>query len=131
MLSLSPALQRAFDLIEKAANAGAPCPTNEAIARHMRIRSIGTASGYLSRLRDLGVIRLERGQNSRIVTIVATGRRTSGPPSAAHVSRGRVAEHRQVPLSRHVSREPCPRCGARADFGCGHSGQRLSVGIGA
>lgn len=31
-----------------------------------------------------------------------------------------------VPPSPPVYRDPCPRCGVRADIGCGHSGRALS-----
>lgn len=31
-----------------------------------------------------------------------------------------------VPTSAPVFRDPCPRCGVRADIGCGHSGRALS-----
>ena len=126
MRKLSPALKRAYRLVERAAEAGEACPTNQAIAAHMGISSIGTASGYLSRLQDLGVIRVERGQNMRCVTILATGKQTRGRPSIGHVSKADV-EERQRPLAFQVDREPCLRCGVRPDVGCGHSTRRLGV----
>lgn len=130
-MGLTPALRRVFSLVEQAADKGQPCPTNEAIAAHMGIKSIGTASGYLSHLQRLGVIRLDRGQNARVVTIRATGRQTSGEPGPVHISRRRVAEHRQAPLILSAHREPCPRCGVRPDYGCRHSGARLVTGFAA
>lgn len=131
---LSPTLATALKMIERAANAGLPCPTNEAIAAHLGISSIGTASGYLSTLQKRGFIAVERGQMSRVVTILATGRRTSWEVRCQHVARlkkraytKRSEEARQKPLLHHVCRDPCPRCGTRADIGCRHVANRIGL----
>jgi hypothetical protein len=39
-----------------------------------------------------------------------------------------IRENRtRTPLPPTVSRDPCPRCGVRADYGCGHSHIRLGT----
>lgn len=79
-------------LLTSAANVGAPCPSNAHLARAAGIVSTAAASGYVALLENLGVITVQRGQNRRIVTITATGKRTRGDITAAHVGGSRHAQ---------------------------------------
>jgi len=46
---------------------------------------------------------------------------------AAGIRRAAYACDRLTPLNEPVDRDPCPRCGVRGDFGCGHSKVRLGT----
>lgn len=130
-------------MIEKAAAANERCPTNTEIARAVGGKSMNTGSQAIARLEAEGLIAVERGNISRVVTIVASGARTAGkvvrqraygpgsrPPtdpdrrerrraavsiaSAGHVTNPPYPEHR------FVSRDPCGWCNTRRDIGCRH-----------
>lgn len=124
----------AMRLIEQAASLGEPCPKNETIAVAIGYSSVSASCRVLNRLEANGLIHVERGAINRVVTILATGKRTAGvvhhqhwrfqtdrvppPPSAP-----KPYKPRQPALLSHpaINREPCSRCGVRADYGCQHS----------
>jgi hypothetical protein len=70
---------RVLAVLDHHAGAGLPCPTNSALAREARVRDGYAARYIVQRLADTGHIRVEnRGPRlTRVVTIVATGARTS------------------------------------------------------
>ncbi len=69
--------------LTRAANRGAPCPTNSRLAELLGACSSGAPVSTLHRLEKLGLIKVDRYASSRQVTIIATGRRTQAPASAA------------------------------------------------
>lgn len=128
-------------LIAAAAERGRLCPSNNDIADACGLARANDGSKVLQRLEKSGLIRVERGSHSRVVTIVASGLRTAGEvknlhwrfrPENAHrrhlVYRAAgwkapskaISEPAPVPGSR-VDRDPCPRCGVRGDIGCEHA----------
>ncbi len=129
----------AYDHLVRAATAGAPCPGNVRLAQIIGRKSQSSATKVLDNLVSRGMIRLERFQNHRIVTIVATGKRTAGEPGIPHKARcgnrwtvRHNAEIDDEALPARVDRDPCPRCGVRADIGCRHSPvRRLTTRISA
>jgi hypothetical protein len=70
---------RVLAVLSHYAGAGLPCPTNSVLAREARVRDGYAARYIVRRLADAGRIRVEnRGPRlTRIVTIIATGERTS------------------------------------------------------
>jgi hypothetical protein len=66
-------------MLRTVARRGLPCPTDAAIARHLNLRRPSEAAALLSDLADVGEILLERVSRpyQRVVTIVATGKRTA------------------------------------------------------
>ena len=72
-------VQRAFQLIEAAANEGKPCPTNRDLADMLGYAAPNQACGIVNLLEATGFITVKRGRKSRVVTIVKTGRKTAGP----------------------------------------------------
>lgn len=71
-------VQRCFTILERAANAGAVCPTNVELADILGYSSGNGPSGLVNLLEVSGLITVERSNIGRVVTIVKTGKRTSG-----------------------------------------------------
>lgn len=128
--------------LEKAANDGVECPSNNTLAGALGASSPSSPVNVMDQLQKKGLITVERFATSRIVTIAATGKstfgdrnkaahwRVAGPKNpGAYVGKGRrvgqlpIAERRPVAkecLPTPVYRDPCHRCGVRADIGCRH-----------
>jgi len=127
-----------FRLLERAANAGKECPSNNDIADALGCASCSCGPRVMNRLEAAGLISVQRGGQSRVVTICATGKRTAGDVGAVHWRFRPENKHRRheqsvsplrararleqepEPLMLRVERDPCPRCGTRADIGCAH-----------
>lgn len=120
-------------MIEGAAEAGLPCPSNPDIAERHGFSSVSSGARSIERLEGAGLIRVERGNCSRVVTILASGKRTAGVVGKPHwrmlrkprpiAPYARTREAVGPPLSMlpvPVDRDPCPRCGTRRDLGCIH-----------
>ena len=75
---LQPQDRAVLRAIERAANAEAQCPTNRTLCELIGSASESTPVNALRRLREAGFIEVERYGTTRVVTIVATGRRTAG-----------------------------------------------------
>ena len=83
---------RILAMLERAADAGQPCPTNAEITEALGTSSLSTAPDTIARLERDGLITVERGIRSRVVTIVATGHRTAGEITTPHwTSMGQTA----------------------------------------
>ncbi|MGW8202608.1 hypothetical protein ACWGM0_08670 [Sphingomonas bisphenolicum] len=67
-----------FAILERAANAGAVCPTNVELADMLGYSSGNGPSGLVNLLEVSGLITVERSAMGRVVTIAKTGKRTSG-----------------------------------------------------
>lgn len=75
-MSLTPQRAAIVRTISRAAAAGLPCPMNAELAERTGL-STGAVSHHMSRLAAAGVLNVERtGPNTRVVTIVETGKRT-------------------------------------------------------
>ena len=137
--SLSPSARALFAMITLAAEADEPCPSNRALAGALGFSSVGHVPAVLNRIQAAGLIRIERGQSARIVTILASGKRTAGEPGRIHwrhrpenkerryVKYGGGRPRRRVDretaigtLPPKIPRDPCFYCGVRADIGCAH-----------
>lgn len=81
-------LKQVYDALARAADAGAKCPSNDALAELLGIGSIGAASEYVSQLEQRGLIRVERTRCTRRVTITATGRSTAPIAQGASFTSG-------------------------------------------
>lgn len=67
-------------MIYQAVAAGERCPTNPEMAAAIGAKSISTPSRIVALLEEDGAIQVERiGRDSRVVTIVATGKATRRP----------------------------------------------------
>lgn len=100
-------------LLIRAAEEGAPCPSNEQIAQRIGLRSHATASDLILELHRRGKIEVFRTGNSRVVRI---GEKCTGPSRTGwHVY---VEKKQRNPT--FVDRDPCFMCGTRADVGCRH-----------
>lgn len=124
--------------IERAIDNGEVCPSNDAIAGLLSLSSPSAGTTLINAAVKKGLIAVERGHHSRVVTVLATGKRTvaitdghwldrEGEPAVPRRTRGPSihthARPRPIPdelLPPRVDRDPCPRCGVRADVGCRH-----------
>lgn len=121
-----------YAMLERAAEAGAVCPSNLAMAAAIGAGSVSSGPRALSRLEKRGLIRVMRGACNRVVVITATGKRTAGEVTTPHWSeRGVIKSKPKVHTASEqpeaepeqlsvVHRDPCPWCGVRADVGCQH-----------
>lgn len=129
----------ALAMLVNAAERGDACPSNYEIAAAVGAATASRSTEIINRLEKRGLIQIERGQTSRVVTIVETGKRTGGKigavhwryrPENIHRKRIRYSNYRNaVPaemipppkmLPATVDREPCFMCGVRGDIGCQH-----------
>ena len=76
-------IQRCFDLINSAAEAGRSCPTNRDLADMIGYSGAQHASEVVSLLEVAGLIKVKRYRRSRIVTICKTGKSTAGVAEVA------------------------------------------------
>ena len=134
---MSPAEARVLAAVEKAAADNRTCPTNTELAEVAGFNSVGAASGVLSRLQKLGLIAIQRGQCSRVVTITSTGAQTAGAVGSPHwrdrpgfvasprkssseidktIARLKMEERAET-APQPVYRDPCWSSGARGDAG--------------
>ena len=65
-------------ILERAANAGEPCPTNQTLAQLLGYSSTNGPSGLVNLLEVSGFIAVERSNAGRVVTISKSGKRTAG-----------------------------------------------------
>jgi len=86
MKNMTPREQRLLEILITAADKGDVCPSNDQICELMGMQSIGSPPTVMNKLVRRGLIRVERFGNSRIVTIVATGKSTAGERGAPHFS---------------------------------------------
>lgn len=123
-----------FAFLSDAASKGAPCPNNTHIQDIFDLPSVSEVNPLFIGLETDGLIVVERTGNRRRVTIVATGASTAwteyyrgrprliagvaGPGDSARPIEGFRGD---LPPERYLHRDPCPRCGVRADVGCRHS----------
>lgn len=100
------------------ARAGKPCPTNAQMANDLGAGCTSTIADVLRDLRAEGSIVVKRSGVGRIIAIPRLNLETAPRPPKAFVHP--VHHHRDFEKLRHVSRDPCFRCGVRADIGCHH-----------
>jgi len=71
-------------IIKQAAEDGAPCPMNKDIAETTGHSSVSSATELVQALELKGLITVERFRKFRVVTIVASGKRTAPKPARKH-----------------------------------------------
>jgi DNA-binding transcriptional regulator YhcF (GntR family) len=87
------AVQRAgkiFGLLKQAAERGERCPTNRMLGERFGCGDQAIVSAFHF-LESCGMITVERGNDRRVVTICATGKRTLGTVKKPHWSARRAA----------------------------------------
>lgn len=128
MNGLTPDERRVLTLFERAASGARPCPTNGDVAALLDC-GMSWAGALVARLEAIGAIRIDSRGHSRIVEIVASGRRTGltqKPPLPNRTVRELAPRNPAARLDVH---EPCFFCGARVDA-CGCASGRWARGQG-
>ena len=81
-----------YEMIERAANRGEPCPSNLDIEMALGCSSTSVAPTVVKMLEQKGLILVTRYQRAREVTIISTGKSTARHPdrktSRKHIPRG-------------------------------------------
>lgn len=129
-------LAAVLKMLSDAAEREREAPYNTVIADRLGFASIATASGYVTRLEKMGLIRVERFRSGREVTIVATGKRTlwrgdrtphfrvagkaPRPATPRIVDPAAPTPEETMAARPRVDRDPCFKCGTRRDVGCRH-----------
>ena len=70
--------ERCLSILERAANAGDICPTNETLADLLGYSSGNGPSGLVNLLEVSGLITVAPSNAGRVITIVRTGKQTAG-----------------------------------------------------
>lgn len=104
----------AYAILERAALAQQPCPTNFDLAAQLDCNP-KTAIQLVARLKDKGMIAVEPTTHGRVVEIVARGIRTAPTVTKRRVVREREDYIVRRPAAILTSHTPCFRCGARPD----------------
>jgi transcriptional regulator of acetoin/glycerol metabolism len=71
-------VQRLFQILERAANADAPCPANAELASLLGYKTPSNISGMLNLMAVAGLIEVSGNSHGHVVTICRTGKRTAG-----------------------------------------------------
>lgn len=140
-----------LEIIERAANTGSPCPSNEALAHSGGFKSMSSGARAVLLLEERGAITVKRASCSRIITVVSTGKSTGGkltkirtygkgsrppvdPLKRKQHPRRHLADHSAghvygppLPADMPLERTSCPRCGVRSDIGCRHVEQEVAA----
>ena len=112
--------------IEYAVAAGERAPTNVQLAALMGAKSATAGATCIASLEERGLIVVHRFHHGRTITLTRTGASTAPPPNPQpRRERPKRNSHCFVPqrvteAPSPVFRDPCPRCGIRADVGCAH-----------
>ncbi len=78
MIAVPERVKIVMRMLEGAANADLRCPSNCEIAAALGASSPSVSAGTVALLEAMGLISVERGRMARVVTIVASGKRTQG-----------------------------------------------------
>ncbi|MDR7101504.1 hypothetical protein [Croceicoccus sp. BE223] len=114
MTDLTPWERKALTLLERAALAERPCPTNDDVADWLRC-SHAKAAGVVAALDTSGVIRIHRHANRRVIEIVATGRRTALTAKRLRLHDALHDSSPKRPLAVLHYHTGCSWCGCRVD----------------
>lgn len=138
--------RQVYAALVRAAENNERCPCNASLAALIGVLSLSGASAVIHALEHKGLIAVERFGAARRVTILATGHQTlhEGADAPHWRFRPDLARHNQAPRAAgerarpatfaarpfgprlsdsdlvRVDRDPCFRCGTRADIGCRH-----------
>lgn len=111
---MTPKEQIIYDMLAKAAERGDQCPSNAVLAVAIGANSISGPVRYVNDLAAKGIIRVERSQRFRIVTIVATGKSTAKPHDKYIAAQHNTAAARRDRLAELVSEGMTQEAAARA-----------------
>lgn len=128
-------LEQVFAVIEQAAEAGAPFPSNDVFVERTCIAQPQNVGSCVNDLEADGLIIVHRKGPFRRAVIAATGKETEWSRSIGRPKHsGRPSRQRRIdgvdiqlvgfrgdlPPERYVVRDPCTYCGVRRDVGCEH-----------
>jgi len=85
---LPPQTRHLLDLLARAADAGAPCPSNFALMDALDLASPDGVRKHLAALRDAGLVRVESEGQRRRVTLLRSGTRTDWSRASGHARAG-------------------------------------------
>lgn len=77
---MNPNAQIIYDMICQAAELGLRCPTNEQLSRAVGATALSVGARIFRELVETGHLSSDVATHKRVVTVVATGKRTATPP---------------------------------------------------
>lgn len=112
-----------YNEMVRAARAGEACPSNTMLCKVLGATSVATPSRLVKRLAARGRLSVKGYANGREIHIPEIGM------TLLSASSRRFLDHGETPAPRRemaeptmaVFRDPCFRCGVRADIGCEHT----------
>ncbi len=116
-----------YDELVRAARAGDPCPSNSELCRLVGATSVATPAHSIARMAKAGLLRVTAASNGREIhiveldTTIVSKMRTKLSIREKQSEQARRAASRAPAPELAVYREPCFRCGVRADVGCEHT----------
>lgn len=116
-----------YDALVRAARTGAACPSNSELCRLVGATSVATPAHSISRMAKDGKLRVTSASNGREIHIVElditiySKMRTKTKTRERETAQAESTAARAAPRPAPVYREPCFRCGVRADIGCEHT----------
>ncbi len=116
-----------YDALLQAARTGKACPSNSDLCRLIGATSVSTPAHAIARMEKAGKLRVTHDGNGREIHIVELGLTIVSKTWANTSTRERETAQFQRTVARltpppaPVYRDPCFRCGVRADVGCEHT----------
>ncbi len=116
-----------YDELVRAARAGDPCPSNSELCRLVGASSVATPAHSIARMAKAGRLKVAHASNGREIHIVELDITIVSKTRTKLSIREKQSEQAQRAASRApapemaVYRDPCFRCGVRADVGCEHT----------
>jgi hypothetical protein len=116
-----------YDALVRAARAGAPCPSNTELCRLVGATSVATPAHSIARMAKDGKLRVISSSNGREIHIVdldltiVSKMRSMNRTRERDTAQAERTAARAAPPPPPVFRDPCFRCGVRADVGCEHT----------
>jgi hypothetical protein len=116
-----------YDALVRAARAGAPCPSNTELCRLVGATSVATPAHAIARMAKAGRLKVTHASNGREIHLteldvtIVSKMRTLMLKRDQQTAQAKRAADRIAPPPPPVFRDPCFRCGIRADVGCEHT----------
>jgi hypothetical protein len=116
-----------YDALVRAARAGQACPSNSDLCRLIGATSVSTPAHSIARMEKAGKLRVTHEGNGREIHIVELNVTIISKTWSNTTTRERETAQFERTMARiappppPVFRDPCFRCGVRADVGCEHT----------
>lgn len=122
-LALSSRAKQVLAIFVQAAERNERAPSNLYITEQLGLTCEKAVTRFVTELSRAGLIEVRFSNQYRTIKIIATGKTTlPDPRSKKNIEKQVRREFVEIPVRRKtvIDREPCRKCGVRADIGCRH-----------